>query len=68
MKLKYDEAVEQLKRHKIKYYPKYQGIPVDKFEREELLKVIDIFCTMSIMQSKHDMALSHAKKIFGLEF
>lgn len=68
MKLRYDEVVEKLKAHRIKYYLVYCGIPVDKFNREELLKIIDILCSMSKMQNKYDIALLHTKKIFGLEF
>lgn len=68
MKLKYDEAVEKLKDKKIRYYLKYKEIPVDKFEKEELLKIIDLFCGMIKMHQNHGLNIHHLLRTLELEF
>ena len=64
--LDYDRAVKKLKTRKIIYCSRFYGIPVEKFEKEELLKIIDLYCEM--VETAKDLKLSmlYMQSVFGL--
>jgi len=68
MKLQYDVAKAILKKHKIVHYVTFKGIPVDKFEREELLKIIDLYCDLIKIHQNENISINSLKSLFNLRF
>ncbi len=66
--LNYYLTVEMLQAHKIRYYPVYHGIPVDKFEKEELLKIVDMLCEFIETHRKLGVSMKCLEGVFGMEF
>lgn len=58
MEFRKELAKKHLKKHIIKNNVTYRGVPTLEFDREELLKILDIFMGLNKKQREHIELLS----------
>jgi len=57
-------AKRELKRYKSEFNPTYRGVPVSAFDKEELLKIIDMYVGLIILKDKTITSIANMRIFF----